>query len=297
MSILDMRTIAEQYARYWYEPQAVPGSVTNFQMYEGVLYEDVATPTQTNFKVTPALARTAVQTLKNGTDVPQNQTVKFSETKTLTTKTTTTEGIKNTESTKTSTKFSAGFKVDWFNAGMDFTIEVTSTGEYSYTTSTEQSFSNSSLWEVTQPVTVPPHSTVRAILYIYEATFNVNYDLNTKIRGTKTSPIPSYYKYFSIQYRRKSDNSLRTVWFDAANLYDSQWPARPSSFVGREVGGYYPLYYKGKGVSTVATGLYTEVEFIQSPLSGYAGETKIWKTGPILAPSDKKLTLDCSGQY
>ncbi|WP_242319026.1 ETX/MTX2 family pore-forming toxin [Bacillus cereus group sp. BfR-BA-01349] len=289
MAITDMRVLAEQYARWAYEPIAVPGSITDFTMYEGVMYDDKATPSKTTIKVTPALANTAIQVLRNGTEFPQTQTVKFSEKKTLTTKTTTTEGIKNTQSTKIGTKFSMGFKLEWLTGGFDYSTEVTSTGEYNFTTATEHTTSNESLWEVTQPVTVPPNSKVTAVLYIYETSFNVDFDLEAKIRGTKTSPIPTYYEYFSVKYKRKSDNRNVTVWFDAANLYDTKWPGKPSSFVGREVGGYYPLYFKGKGASTVRAGLYTEVEFRQEPLSGSSGEKKIWRTGPMIAPPEGVL--------
>nr|BAJ05397.1 crystal protein [Bacillus thuringiensis] len=258
------------YAQKYYN--ANPSTFRNPIVYDMNVSDLDVVPITTEFSSTPQLTNSATQVVRNNTSKDQSQTVLFSEKSIETFSRSTTEGYKIGSSIKSTTSFKV--KVGFLVSGeINQSIEVAITGEYNHSSTETTTTTNEKLWQVTQPVIIPPYTQVTATLQIFSGPFVVPAKTKATIQGKGTNN-GAYNFASAITY---TDNSGR-VYTDrnrAQALYTdrNEWPGYKRIYVGgsSSTDPTGLLRLEGEARITAQVGLYAVTEFRESPLPGYAG--------------------------
>ncbi|HDR5278216.1 TPA: ETX/MTX2 family pore-forming toxin [Bacillus thuringiensis] len=269
-------------------PGIIPGSFFNRKIYPYELTNAIAVPVTTSITANPIPKVTSIQVLENDGEAVQNQTAKFSEKSIESVKNTTTEGYKIGAGIKSTTKFKV--KVGFLVSGeIEQSLEVSLTGEYNHSSTQETTRTTEKLWEITQPVTVPPYSRITATLVIMEANLKIPMTLSANLRGTKlTSGI--VYPFVGIDFQTTNGSVGTDLGADGLYRYGSySQHGKPESF--KSAGPNQSLNLEGHSFTAAGVGLYTIVRFEQTPLSGYSGETKTWYSDQVMLRDGSILTL------
>nr|AAL26871.1 crystal protein NT40KD [Bacillus thuringiensis serovar dakota] len=245
--------------------------------------------------VTPVLKVASTQELYNGSSVTQSQTARFSETTQETQSSTTTEGARFSSTVTSTTKFTANVNFKAIGSGIDQTIAVAVTGEYNYSSSQTITTQRTRVWDVTQPVIVPPRTRIVATLLIYDAPFSIPIDLNCEVTGK--IPINNGFSQdlagatydYTIGTNTRASSYTRLGMMAYYN-----WPGKVPEFVGYQSAGraaFATLVYRGVGLQTAVQGLYSVVKFEEFPI-GRQGETRTYYSPIQLADQNTSLAPD-----
>ncbi|MED2575650.1 ETX/MTX2 family pore-forming toxin Cry15Aa, partial [Bacillus thuringiensis] len=223
-----MNDIAQDAARAWdiiAGPFIRPGTTpTNRQLFNYQIGNIEVEPGNLNFSVVPELDFSVSQDLFNNTSVQQSQTASFNESRTETTSTAVTHGVKSGVTVSASAKFNAKILVK----SIEQTITTTVSTEYNFSSTTTRTNTVTRGWSIAQPVLVPPHSRVTATLQIYKGDFTVPVLLSLRVYG-QTGTLagnPSFPSLYAATYENTLLGRIREhiappALFRASNAYIS----------------------------------------------------------------------------
>ncbi|PEM46675.1 ETX/MTX2 family pore-forming toxin [Bacillus toyonensis] len=284
MAITDIESAAKDYMN-WALPHYSGYSPTSYKFYPYTISNVSAVPAQTAFETAPVQKAASVQVVTNNTSLTQSQTLKFSEKLIESTTGSTTEGYKIGSGITSTSKFSYNVKIFAANIGFDQTFTVTTTGEYNHSSTETTTKTTEKLWELTQPVSVPPYTQIVATLLILGADLQIPMTLNAFLLGNGTE-IGSENLYCSAYYYNPN-YTLQPYY--AGNMANRSWPNRPDCFYQ----GVYSLQLQGASTTSHGPGLYATVLFEQTPLPGFEtfSESKTWYSNEVLLRDGSIITI------
>ncbi|MCR6850466.1 ETX/MTX2 family pore-forming toxin [Bacillus sp. IBL03825] len=282
MAMIDFSDSIKSYWDYYGQINGF-GSFVDFYIYDYSVGNLNAEQTVSSGEVEPQIILTSVQVLENNTEVNQSQTLKYSE-KTIDTATsTTTNGIKFIVAVKDTIQvdFSAHFSF----AGKDYSAQIGAALEYNFSTSTANTQTTEKLWSLTQPVIVPPYSTVVATLQIYNGTASIPINLSGTVYGNGSYNGNTNYLAQESGYK---SNGSKDYWIGpASELANNSWPDKPENYVSSNDSDE-SLNYTGSTRADLTMGLFSQIKFEQRPLPGHNGETKTFYS-PLILANNKRL--------
>jgi hypothetical protein len=300
MTITNIELAIRDYTN-WDGTREIPGYINRQvidgpNIYDYVISDSVAVPKTVIFNVNPTPYTGPNIISENNTDVNKNKRIKFSEKVVETTTHTTTKGFKIGGGIKSTTKGTLKLKFPVGELGFEQTLELLPlTGEYNSSSTTGNTCANEKLWEITDNITVPPHSRVTSTLIIMKTEVRVPMELTTNLRGTNSSgegSFPTSNGLFS--YTTSARGTVGGIFVSyyvrpASALYNTSWPDKPATF--NSIGSNESLNLLGSGYSDVVPSLYVTIRQDQTPLSGYPGETKTWYSDKVILRDGRIVTL------
>lgn len=235
---------------------------THRNLYKYQILDVEANPRKVNFEVSPRLIRSAYQSIRNNSSVPQSQTVVFNEKTTDTVTSSVTHGVKAGVSLKASAKWKASILV----GSIEQSIEMSVSTEYNFSSTSTQTTSKERGWSISQPIIAPPFSEVKATLLIYQGDFEVPMDLQMRIVGEKgvSSNHPNIGFLYSAIFQKTGSSFARAL------ISPSELALTSSAY--RSSG--YDAIWRGTANSRISQGLYSIVQIDETPLAGYPGKTR-----------------------
>lgn len=273
MAILDLQQQTEIYWNNWCAAQGpYCGLKWGPYMYDSKGQNPVRVYDHTIYPVSNIVTNnpinSAVGTLPadNYTSVPQQATLTFNEATTESKSTTTEHGI--TAGASVTVKSEAGFL--FAKVGVEATISF----EYNYSNSNTTTTEKTRGWSATANITVPPHSRVVGSLIVQTGPFDIDIVLESLITGTT-----------SIYYGTWWDYSPH--YWATANISDA---LTANGVPNVQNLGNGVARFKGLGKLKGGLGLQAFVKFVESPLPGYAGQTREYQM-PVSLKSELGLPI------